>query len=489
MNRGDLNRILERAWNDWWPNHLGQPLYVDDTVWAHLGGDQAGRERVTEAFAVAIEHALAAEARGARGTDIDHRAFEAVMREARGPEVPKVGGAITGQFGVRDGSFSDASGVRCASMLHAGNLLGEWLRDEDKAKRLLDLCVTHGYHGTRWWTRCRGDWWKRNDIEWGQEITPHYWERMRGLIEAHRERGLVFHTGAGDLRFIGESAEDEYIRGMAALANDYPESFLLFEYVNEARDTDDEDSPYDALRDMAVFKSLTQGRILTALSAYTGHEDKFRFGQWTAPDMAFVIVHPLRDGRWWDKIRHLFSLPYEDRTRDKWYISEPWGVGPRVSAMTESMKAELTRSVYGLAAWMVAMSGGVWTDFYSPGVILGNERFEDYPQFGIAPIMAARAEAFAREHGLRLSQLRLTHGNPSRDNVLKIVSGHEARIDQAIDDAKGVCLATVYGPEGVSAKSDGGYTWTWVNPETGELVENVDVTRTMKPGGLMGVRR
>lgn len=492
MNRGDINRILERAWNDWWPNHLGQPLWVDDVGDGNLDpyrrADQAGRARVTEAFAVTIEHALAAEARGARGTDIDHRTFEAVMREAgHGPEILKLGGPIVGQLRIVNDSFADDTGVRCPSFLHAGNLFLEYIKDEQKALAVLNLAAETGYHGLRVWTTLRGTWWQARSGEVSPQVTPKYWSALRAFVQAAHERGLVLHLAAGDLAWFQGGQRADYHRGIAELRRDFPTTIALYEWANESRDTAGGLEPAQAERDVADIRALGG---LVGLTSYTGHEDKAEFMRWTPKWLEFCIVHALRDGRWWDKIRHIFSLPYEDKTRRLWWHGEPWGVGPRVSASTSSSMAELDRKVYGLAAWQTAITGGVWCAFFSPGVILGDERFEDYPQFDIAPIMAARVEAFAREHSLQLGQLRLTHGGAGRPNVLTIASGgHDARIDQAIDDGKGVCLAVVYGPEGISAKSDGGYTWTWVNPETGELVENIDVTRTMRPGGLMGVRR
>lgn len=415
------------------------------------------------------------------------------MREAgRGPEPPTVGGPLVGYLRIANGSFSDDTGVRCPVLCHAGDLIMRSTYDWDGAMQALDTIAAAGYHGIRSWDRLRwgGVPGAKPGIygDWGHELVGMgtWVNQVDRFLRACRERGLRVHLAAGDLAKLQGGQRADYFNARAQLTFDHADLIILNEWANEARDTARGLGPDIAERDMAKLRALPN---LVGLTAYTGHEDQSEFARWTPQWMAFCLVHALRDGRWWDKIRHIFSLPYEDKTRRLWWHGEPWGVGPLVSASTPSEKAELTRSVYGLAAWQTAITGGVWTDFYSAGVVLGDERFTDYPQFGIAPIMAARAEAFAREHGLALGQLRLMHGGAGRPNVLTISSGHEARIDQAIDDAKGVCLATVYGPEGIAAKSGGGYTWTWVNPETGELVENVDVTRTMNPGGLMGVRK
>ncbi len=421
--------------------------------------------------------------------DAKHRVFKHI-KDVVQPPPALAPMSLRAPLGIARNSFVDAAGVpRFVVMCHAGNLFGEWLRNRDKAKRVISRLRARGYYGSRWWTRCRGDWWVRNFGEWGQEITSRYWDEMSLFIEAHRDEGLVFHTGAGDLRFIGESAEDEYIDGMSALANTYAAQFAYFEYVNEARDTDDTESdgrvrPYDALRDMERFRRLTGERILCGLSAYTGHEDHVHFGEWTAPWMRHRIVHVLRGGRWWDKIRHLMGLRYE-QADVPWLHGEPWGVGRRVSAMEN--QHELTPERMALGAAQASLFGGWWTFFSSPGVIVGDEQFDDQPGFAETPRVVAALQRALDDRGLVPGQMRMTHGGVGRDNVFEIdrSSGPHARIDQLVSTDRRHVVATIYGPQRVHWREKGRVKKTALNLETGEWAE-LDAMNADRPCVVVG---
>ena len=66
-------------------------------------------------------------------------------------------------------------------------------------------------------------------------------------------------------------------------------------------------------------------------------------------------VHGYRDGRSWDKIRHIFSIAYEVKPRRGLGIqSEPFGFGDRVSVTAN--KHELTAGAMALACGAL----GLW---------------------------------------------------------------------------------------------------------------------------------
>lgn len=495
MNRGEWQDLFNWAWNDVWPNHLGEPLLIDD------GADIS--RRVTEAIAVTAEFYEKHRARGLSHEDAKHRTFEDIMRLAgRVPTPPPTGRIlrpIQGQLRISNGSFSDDTGPRLLTMCHAGDLAMRSSYDWDGAMRALDVVAGASYHGIRVWDRLRwgGTPGAKPGIhgDWGHEIvSAETWEgQMRAFLDACRSRQLVVHVAAGDLARLSTVGRQHYLAIRALLTRDYPTTIALNEWANEARDTAGGLDVQAALRDMMPLRTLPP---LTALTAYTGHEDDALFRQWTPPPQAFTLAHVLRDGHWWDKLRHLFSLPYEMGAKlgapgRLWWHGEPWGPGKLVS-VTEN-KHELTDAVMGMGAAQALVTGGTWTYFCSPGVVLGDERFEDHAGFANTPKVAAALEQFAADHGgINWGKLTLTHGGLSQSarHAYEIAAGGEhARCDQAIDRDRGLVVATVYGPDPIRLRP----IWTfresaWLNPETAELVDGVDVTRTLRPGILLGVR-
>ncbi len=506
MNRGEFNKLFERAWNDWWPNHLGQPLNVHDDP-DHLSNgepDDVGRARVTEALAVSMEHYLAAVRAGHDPADgAHHVAFSAVMREAgKVPTPPPTGRIlkpIQGQLRIANGSFSDELGPRLLTMCHAGDLAMRSSYDWDGAMRALDVIAGASYHGIRVWDRLRwgGTPGAKPGIhgDWGHEMVgAEKWEgQMRAFLDACQSRELVVHVAAGDLARLSPVGRQDYFRMRASLTRDYPTLIALNEWANEARDTAGELDLQAAVRDMAPLRSLSP---LTALTAYTGHEDVDLFAGWTPERQQFTLAHVLRDGHWWDKLRHLFSLPYEMGPKlgapgRLWWHGEPWGPGKLVS-VTEN-KHELTDAVMGMGAAQALVTGGTWTYFCSPGVVLGDERFEDHPGFSNTPKVAAALEQFAADHGgINWGKLTLTHGGSSQSSrqAFAIVhGGQEARCDQAIDREKGLVVATVYGPNYIKLNPQWTLReWLRLDPVTAEL-ERVDSADSHhQPGILLGAR-
>lgn len=483
MNRGEWNDLFTWAWNDVWPNHLGETL--------------DSQPRVTEALALAAEFYERHRARGINHENAKHRTFEDIMRTAgRLPPVATTALArLVGYLRIENGSFSDDTGPRLVTMCHAGDLAMRSSYDWDGAMRALDAIRAAGYHGIRVWDRLRwgGKPGEKPGIygDWGHETATGWGPQLRRFIEACRDRDLCLHLAAGDLAKLSRDGRAAYFEAREELTRYFPSLIVLNEWANESRDTAVGLTPVQAQADIGPLRNYG----LTALTAYTGHEDAALFRQWTPSYQEFCLVHGYRDGHWWDKLRHIFSLPYEVKTRRLWWHGEPFGVGNLVSASQN--KHELTSAVMGMAAAQCFITGGAWTFFSSPGIVLGDERFEDQPGFFSTPKVAAALEAVGREFGLNWGGPRLTHGEPNEKKqnetlnapYMMTAGGENARFDQAVDDSRGVVVGTIYGDREIAWRN------RWIireqriiDPETGEVAIGDTRTSTAKPLIVVGIR-
>jgi hypothetical protein len=151
-------------------------------------------------------------------------------------------------------------------------------------------------------------------------------------------------------------------------------------------------------------------------------------------------VHGYRGGRWWDKIRHIFSFAYESKPQKREGIQgESFGPGPDVSAIDN--KHELDADVMCLGAIMSLMTRQAWNFFSDPGVRTdhGPERIEHMPGFWETP----RAVALLPDDITAFQ--RIFHGGETWRNQRVFAAQGEVRADHALhDDERFVCL--IYGP-------------------------------------------
>lgn len=152
-------------------------------------------------------------------------------------------------------------------------------------------------------------------------------------------------------------------------------------------------------------------------------------------------VHGYRDGRSWDKVRHIFSIAYEVQPeKPLGKQSEGFGYGDRVS-VTEN-KAELTSGVMALACAVSLLSRQLWVWFSGPGVISDEgQRMQDMPGFSSTPQMRDALPADLMTFG------SLVHGGTSQKGkrIWAVPSTDATRCDHAIH-ADGRYVVAVYGP-------------------------------------------
>lgn len=263
---------------------------------------------------------------------------------------------------------------------HLGDGLSRFARDPAGTHRLLGEVAARGYHGVRTWTVLHGDYWRGREV--GPMHQPDYWALVDGFREALRQHGLRWLVSQGDLMraLPGMADRRAFMRRLAALFT--LEDLIGVDAGNETWQNGEGDEgrlqdAIDGFLDVlpAPVWSLTSppGEETGELLRYAG---------------SVADVHTYRDGRWWDKVRHVFNNAYEGVVDRPLIQSEPFGPGARVSVTTN--KHEIDEGVMLAAAVAAAMTGQLWVYFSGPGVMSDEgERLEDMPGFGSTPMAVA----------------------------------------------------------------------------------------------------
>lgn len=358
------------------------------------------------------------------------------------PSRPAHPDPLVGQVALVDGAWCDATGPRNIAALHLGNLIGHGLiHGVDRVLPYLDLAASLGYHELRAWFQLHtdpGGWWDRwSTPRWNPMDHP---TRFTEILAAGAQRGLRWHLAGGGIRGLDNAQENALFDTLnRAIREIGPEAFSLIEAANEVRDTGDADDQ-DPVELTRLVRRATAGfpQILTALSAYTGTEDREILHRYTPSWMNFYLIHGYRAGRAHDKIRHIFSGAYEGTpVRRNAKHGEPFGVGRLVSA--QDNHHELDAHVMTLAAAMCAMSRGSWSFMSGPGVVLESEPLANMPGLSETPaILRALPQDIARFQ-------TLGHGGPSHEGRRIYAARDDWRADYAIhQDGRYVCI--LYGP-------------------------------------------
>lgn len=263
---------------------------------------------------------------------------------------------------------------------HLGDGLSRFARDPAGTHRLLGEVAARGYHGVRTWTVLHGDYWRGREV--GPMHQPDYWALVDGFREALRQHGLRWLVSQGDLMraLPGMADRRAFMRRLAALFT--LEDLIGVDAGNETWQNGEGDEgrlqdAIDGFLDVlpAPVWSLTSppGEETGELLRYAG---------------SVADVHTYRDGRWWDKVRHVFNNAYEGVTDRPVVQSEPFGPGARVSVTAN--KGELDEGVMQAAAVAAAMTGQLWVYFSGPGVVSDEgERLQDMPGFASTPAVLA----------------------------------------------------------------------------------------------------
>lgn len=354
------------------------------------------------------------------------------------PVEPEGGCRVAGQLRIEPGGgFVDDNGPILWIGWHAGDLFSRWTRGQQAAvSRDLDDIKAAGWCGIRTWLTLGGDsdFWRGRGV--GPTITDQYWEHVEAFLVALRDRGLTAHLALGDIRHSIVLDRTFYATKLAEVVGRVgPNVVALFEGANESRDTGEPDAAALA-RFVSVFKQHHPG-VLVGLSAYTGTEDVEILNSFSRSPADLFIVHGYRDGRWWDRIRHIFSLRYEGRPQKRiGWQGEPFGYGVLVSASQN--KHENDDDVMTGAAAMALMTRQAWVGFSGPGVIsdcaggerisnyvCNGERMQDMPGFRSTPKVRSMLPADIMRYD------EFFHGGETWRNKRVFVASGENRADHA----------------------------------------------------------
>lgn len=353
-----------------------------------------------------------------------------------------------GQLRREGHAFFDAAGKAVLPVFaHAGELFSVYTRDRERAKQELRDVKAAGFHGIRTWTTLpvddgsrAGDFWRGRSVN--ELETPNYWLQMADFLRDIDALGLRVHLAQGDWLSIKDPLA--YARNMADVINSVGSPVVaLFEGLNEARDTGCPDVR-PIIEFMKEFKRYAP-QVLCGLSAFTGTEEVDVLNEWSQPPADVVLCHGYRGGRWWDKVRHIFSLQYEGKPAlGIVWQGEPCGPGPEVSVT--SNQHELEEPTLGPArlsamALMALITRQAWVYMSGAGVLL-NRKLNSENGFSA---IAAAAKLLPQDV---MTYQTICHGGTSWGHRRVFAAwgehDHEMRADHAIhNDGRFVCL--IYG--------------------------------------------
>lgn len=341
---------------------------------------------------------------------------------------------LAGRLRTDGRQFVDDTGPVLPVFCHFGEAFSRYTRDRDAVRRQLDTIAQAGYHGIRFWTTLSGDYWRGREVY--EAFTPNYWTQLRDLlrdIEARQLRAVISQgdltsTGIPDRRWFAARLSD--VLDEVGTAN----AVAIIEGGNEAWQTGEPD-PNRLAQFVGWIKERHPATLYT-ISSPPG-ETADELNAWSVWPADLFDVHGYRGGRWWDKVRHIFSIPYEGQPQKRLgWQGEPSGPGAAVS-VTE-YKWELDDDTLAAMAAMSLMARQAWCFMSGAGVLF------DYPidsEAGFWTVPRMR-DALPRDV---MGFSRLIHGGDRWANERVFAAQGETRCDHALSD-DGRFVAVIYGP-------------------------------------------
>jgi hypothetical protein len=370
------------------------------------------------------------------------------------PPSPEHPSPIVGRLRIEGNCFRDDTGCLNPIYAHSGDMFSRYVRDPDYVRGQLDKVAAAGYHGLRVWAVLGGPYWAEREV--GPGVTPDYWGKLEAFFSDLKTRNLRAVWSMGDIGQL-QGTRRSYMEQLAALdAKHQVVDFL--DCGNEAWQTG-EPSPAKLAECVSYYQNAG-GQALLTLTSPPG-EEKPELDAFSIPPADLYDVHGYRGGHFWDKIRHIFSIPYEIRPNKREGIqSEPFGNGGLVS-VTEN-KDELNHEAMALGAAMSAMGRQVWVWFSGEGVILQRgletqQGFDQSPK--VVALLPKDLSTFPVLHhsGSTWASIRVLV--PPRDDV---------RIDGA-QSPDGRTVQIIYGPPG-------GYNFRVAHNFTGKMCNPADAS-------------
>ena len=370
------------------------------------------------------------------------------------PPAPVHPNPLVGRLTLVTDGFRDDTGYVNPLYAHCGDCFSRYTRDPEFVQRQLDLVAQAGYHGIRVWSTLGGSYWAGREV--GPSVTPDYWGQLRKFFEDLKARNLRAVFSQGDIGQLGTSRQ-AFMEQVAALDRELGVIDWL-DCGNEAWQTGEPSA--SRLAECVSYYRDAGGRALLTLTSPIG-EEKDGLDRYSIPPADTYDVHGYRGGHFWDKIRHIFSIPYEIRPNKRFGIqSEPFGNGERVSVT--SNKNELNGEAMALGGTMSLLSRQTWVWFSGEGVIL-DKGLEVEAGFWETP----KAVALIPKDAITYD--RLHHSGTSQADIRTfVVPNDSVRIDGRTD-SDGRTVQIIYGPAGTyNIRAARNFEGRLCHPETAE---------------------
>ncbi len=339
---------------------------------------------------------------------------------------------LVGRLRIDALSFVDDTGPVLPVFCHFGEAFSRYTRDPNAVRRQLDVIASAGYDGIRFWTTLGGAYWAGREVS--EQVTPNYWGQLEAFMNELKSRGLRGVISQGDIARITDRP------GFASRLSDVldrvgtAESVAIIEGGNEAWQTGEPDP-----QRLAQFVGAIESRHPQVLYTLTSPPSELAvdLDAYSIGPADLFDVHGSRDGHWWDKTRHIFSITYEGKPKKRLgWQGEPAGPGAAVS-VTE-FKHELDSDTLAAMAAMSLMSRQAWCFMSGPGVLFDSP-LEDQPGFWSVPRVR---DALPRDV-MRFD--RLHHGGSTWASERVFAPNGETRCDHA-SNGDGRFVAIIYGP-------------------------------------------
>lgn len=369
---------------------------------------------------------------------------------------------IQGQLRVDDQRFVDETGLVLPLFAHAGDLFALYVRDASRAEAEIRKMADAGYQGVRVWTVLQGPYWEKPNRDVTPTKTPNYWEQWEAFVRYVDAQDLKLVVSQGDMNAWTSnlSERDAFAAKLAEVEQKIGNGiYAFFDGGNETWQNGEPD-PARLARFVSAYRRAG-GRAVLTLTSPPG-EEKHELDAFSIDPAQCYDVHGYRDGHFYDKIRHIFSIPYEGKPNRALGIqSEPAGSGELVSVT--SNKQELDDEAVATMGLMSLISRQAWVWFSGEGVRI-QEGLDVEKGFVSTPRIAATLPK-------DLMTFETFHHSGETWKAIRIVDQgvtHESRVDGA-QAADGRCVYLFYGEPGThqfrAAKNFSGMLY---HPGTGE---------------------
>jgi len=235
---------------------------------------------------------------------------------------------IKGQLRITEAGYADDAGSFLPIGLHVGDLFSVFVRDPAKAESIVSTASSAGYPLIHFWMNLGtlGDYWSGREC--GPGYTDDFWGQLSRLGDLLDKYGMKGGYNLGDYElYPGQSHGSFFAELGRALKSRTNQTAAYVFGGNEAWQTgaNNKEEISDALESFTAECST----IIVTTTAPPS-ESAPDIQAWCGGD--FYAIHGFRGNEDHDRIRHIFSVPWEGHPPSKYgWQDEPTGPGDEVS--------------------------------------------------------------------------------------------------------------------------------------------------------------